>query len=434
MSRSLAIAVTLLAGSARANPLDLFGIGGRWPALAGAAAALADDASAAYYNPAGLALGARPTFLAGYRVGVPRLNFDGRLAPVEAARGVNLGLSIPREVEGTTLSFGVALYFPDQRVVRIRTLPATEPRFAQYDNRPHRIAIHPALGWRPWPWLAVGAGVSILSDAGGRGADLDLALDLDRATDPKAQRATASIDVELPTRAAPLLGLWLRPHDRLRAGLVWRGALSLDLSVDTRVAIDAALLRGRALSGLSSTDYYSPSQLSLGVAVDVTSAVTVSAEATWYRWSAAPSPLAAVRALLDLGLSLDVVQVSIPREAYQPSDIVVPRLGVEARFSPCPKIGVTARGGASFEPSPYPRQTGPMSLADNDKLVLAAGAGLEIRDLGEVLRGPVRVDAYVQSHLLRERLHPKDEPLAPVPTFHSGGALWSAGIEVGVSF
>jgi long-chain fatty acid transport protein len=434
ISRAPLVLAATAASVAAANPLDMFGLGARGPALAGAVSALCDDASAAYYNPAGLALGSRAGFAVGYSFGVPRLRFDSREAAAETARGVTLGITIPREISGTTAAFGIALYFPDQRVVRVRSVPAALPRFVQYDNRLHRVAIHPALSWRPWPWLAVGAGVSILADAKGGGADLDLSLDFERLADPTAHRAAAKLDVQLPTRVAPVVGLWARPHPRLRAGLTFRGALSLDLSLETRVAIDAGILKGRSISGLTSSDYYSPDQLSLGLAFDVSSRVTLMAEATWYRWSAAPSPIPVVKALLDLGVPIDVVQVSIPSSAYQPSDVIVPRLGVEARLEPSKSIGVDLRGGLSFEPTPYPRQTGVTSLADNDKLVLAVGAGLELRDLGSMVRGPLRFEAYVQAHLLRDRLHPKDDPSGPAPTFRSGGAVWAGGLMMGLGF
>ncbi len=411
-SRKIAVLLWICAGAwapppARANPLDVFGAGGRGPALASAVATLADDASAAYYNPAGLALAERPSILVGYSAGVPRLTFDGTAAPSEAARGITLGIVLPREVAGTTLSFGAALYFPDQRIVRVHTAPAWEPRFAQYDNRLQRIAIHP---------------------------DFDVGINLDRARDPAAQRGSASLDVQLPTRIAPVLGVWVEPLPKLRASLVYRGSISLDVAVDTRVAIDATLLRGRALTGLSSADYWSPDQLTLGLAYDPLPQLTVTLEATWQRWSAAPSPLPAVRALLDLGLSIDVVQVSIPSEAFQPYDVVVPRLGVEGRLQPKRWLGIDLRGGLSFEPTPYPRQTGATSLADNDKLVLAAGVGLVFKDLGELVKGPLRVDAYFQAHLLRERFHPKEDPLGPTPSFRSAGALFAAGLMMGLGF
>jgi long-subunit fatty acid transport protein len=436
MKRALVIVLLLVlaAASASANPLDVFGLGGRGPALAGALSTLADDASAAYYNPAGLALGDRPTFLAGYSFGIPRLTFDGRDAPEETARGVTLGLSLPRQISGTTAAFGIALYFPDQRVVRIHSTAATEPRFAQYDNRLQRIAIHPALAWRPRPWISIGAGVSILSDAKGSGTSFDLGLDLNRISDPSAQRATASIDVSLPTRVAPVAGIWLTPHPDWRIALTYRGSLSLDVSIDTHVAIDAGILKGQAITGFSASDYYSPAELTLGVAYNATRTVTLTAEATWYRWSQAPSPLPTAQAMIQIGIPIDVVQVSIPSAAYQPSDTVATRAGIEARLSPKPWLDVELRGGASFEPTPYPRQTGMTSLADNDKFVLAAGAGLVFRDLGEILRGPVRLDFYLQAHLLRERFHPKDDPLGPTPSFRSGGSLWASGFMLGVGF
>src|SRR5262249_55892098 len=49
----LAIAISLVAADARANPLDLFGLGSRATAMGNAAAADVRDFSAGYYNPAG---------------------------------------------------------------------------------------------------------------------------------------------------------------------------------------------------------------------------------------------------------------------------------------------------------------------------------------------------------------------------------------------
>jgi hypothetical protein len=114
--------------------------------------------------------------------------------------------------------------------------------------------------------------------------------------------------------------------------------------------------------------------------------------------------------------------------------VVVPRIGLEARLSPKPWLGVDLRGGAAFEPTPYPRQTGATSLADNDKWVLAAGVGIELRDLRGVVRGPLRLDLYAQAHLLRDRLHPKEDPLGPTPTFRSGGSAWASGFMLGLGF
>lgn len=434
-ARWLVAGACLLCGLSRthANPLDAYGFGGRGPALAGAVGALVEDAAAAFYNPAGLALGTQPTFLVGYGAAIPRLTFDGRAAPAEAARGVSLGLAIPRTLGSTTLAFGAALYFPDQRLVRIRAQPATEPRFSQYDNRVHRLAVHPALGFRPWPWLSIGAGLSILADAKGAGTDLDVTLNLDRAQDPTAQRASASLDVQLPTRIAPVVGVWARLHERLRASLVWRGSISLDVALDTRVKIDAGLLRGLALTGLSSSDYYTPHTLAFGLAFDVTKSIVLSAEATWYRWSAAPSPVPLIRAALDLGLPIDIVNVSVPSAAYQPWDIVVARLGAEGRLRPRKHLELAWRAGFAYEPTPLPRQTGLTSLADNDKVVFTAGFGLSLEDLGGYVAGPLRVDVYLQSHVMRDRAHPKALAL-PTPSFVSRGELWVLGTAVSLGF
>jgi len=78
-SRSLVAAVALgLAGPAAASPTELFGLGGRSPALAGAGVADAEAYDAAYLNPAGLADLRRRHVAVGYQIGDIDLDNLGR--------------------------------------------------------------------------------------------------------------------------------------------------------------------------------------------------------------------------------------------------------------------------------------------------------------------------------------------------------------------
>ena len=63
-----------------------------------------------------------------------------------------------------------------------------------------------------------------------------------RFTRAGAKVGAADLDVELPPRVAPLVGLWLKPHPRVRAGVTYRGQLSLDLALDPDV-LDALRTR-----------------------------------------------------------------------------------------------------------------------------------------------------------------------------------------------
>ena len=72
------VAVTVIAlagvpGVCRGNPFDNFGLGSRSAAMAGAMTAVADDFSAALYNPAGLVETGRMEISLGYFYAHPRL-------------------------------------------------------------------------------------------------------------------------------------------------------------------------------------------------------------------------------------------------------------------------------------------------------------------------------------------------------------------------
>ena len=75
------------ASAARANPIDAFGFGARAAGLASAGTAVADDASANYYNPGALAFASSLRLDLGYRYASPHLRLDGKDQPADAAHG-----------------------------------------------------------------------------------------------------------------------------------------------------------------------------------------------------------------------------------------------------------------------------------------------------------------------------------------------------------
>ena len=89
-----ALALMLQAGinpDAHANPLDIFGFGARAQGLGGAYTAQANDFSANYYNPAGLAAKEGLRLELGYAYHQPMMSIndaDVELMPVEGFRGV----------------------------------------------------------------------------------------------------------------------------------------------------------------------------------------------------------------------------------------------------------------------------------------------------------------------------------------------------------
>src|SRR5262245_60274214 len=117
----LALAVALAGGirSAAASSADVFGLGSEATALAGAVVARATDFSAAYYNPAGLALGAGAREIAfGFTGYASRLAVRGQRAGITDPVALELGIRL-RVPFGGVLADRVALGFalhmlPDQ--------------------------------------------------------------------------------------------------------------------------------------------------------------------------------------------------------------------------------------------------------------------------------------------------------------------------------
>jgi hypothetical protein len=405
-------ALLLLCATASADPLDTFGFGARSTGLAGAVTASATGAAAAHTNPAGLALSSETELLLGWGYGRMGLEIDGADAGVLDTHGADLGLSIPFRIAGVPVAVGAALHLPDQFIVRVQLIPATEPHFVLLDNDVHRIVVEPVAAVRPFPWLALGAGVSILADAVGRTIRFDVGV---VGGQPLGQGA---LDVELPPRIAPMVGALILPHERVRVGLAYRGAVDLALRLGILANVDVAgVVTGDALIDIRAINFFTPRRVTAALAVDPLPDLTLSAELAWLGWSAFEGGAPDVRILVALGITPPLVDTLFPPDDF--SDTLAPRFSAEWRALPA----LALRGGYAVEPSPVPAQTGLTSFADNTRHVLALGAGLTFDVLRPVLPHPVTLDLGLQLHHLREKLTVKDQGQFPGAAFSSGGLI-----------
>src|SRR5262245_52321595 len=87
-----------VARPAAGSPLEMFGAGGRSPALAGAGAASAEDFDALYLNPAGLAGVGGKRLHAGFLYGTFQLDHVDR--PAADAWGVSVGVALRLRLGG----------------------------------------------------------------------------------------------------------------------------------------------------------------------------------------------------------------------------------------------------------------------------------------------------------------------------------------------
>ena len=431
MSRRASVALVVLAAArATANPVDAFGYGARAPAMAGAATAATDgDSSATYYNPAALATADAIRIDLGYQAASPSLAINGGDQGVDPVHGLVAGAVIPGHIGRLALAVGVGLQLPDERVLRLRTVPPSQPRWMIYDNRPQRFFLSAGLAVAVTDDLWVGGGISYMSRTQGT-VDLAGRIGFPRAADSDLR---LSIDVDLVAVRYPNAGILWRPAPWLEVGLSYRGSFAL--KVDQGFSIHADLgsvtepvLTGAVLSLTSvSLDHFQPLELTAGFAARLSPGLLVAGDLTYAQWSAFENPSAQIVLVYDLKDFNKFVNLP-PPEPLPPAlfhDIVIPRLGVEITAS----RRLTIRAGYSFEPSPAPEQRGVTNFVDNDKHTLAAGLGVRVFGLGAIVPRPLDIDVFVADTILPERGHRKLSVVDPVGDYVSGGHVLSGGLE-----
>ena len=413
----LALAATVAAAPAWAwDPQDVLGITPRATGLAGALTAGADDTSASFYNPAGTAVARGPEFGIGWSYGWMGLRLDKQGARVTDAHGAHFAISLPRRFGDFCFGFGVALYMPDQYILRIQLTPESEPHFGLLDNSPQRLISNVVLGFS-WRWIAVGVGAQFLANAGGRGITFDVGL----SGGEKVGRA--SLDYGLPTRGTPIAGLMVTaPNDRFRFGFMYRGDLDLRLSFDVLANVDVAgVVTGDTVITLRAINFYTPKKLAFGGQLKLRDDLKLLADVVWFRWSEMNGGNPDLRVLVHLGVSPPLVQALFPPDGYR--DTVSLRLGAELdRPLGKGRQRFKVRAGIAWEPTPVPDQHGLTSVADNDRVVVAVGGSLDLRDRSGVLPKPFSLELGMQWHHLLDRTTLKSD-VALGRGFTSGGNI-----------
>ena len=325
MSRRLGVvvaaaAIAILPAAARANSSeDILGLSARTSALGGAGTALVGDFSAAYYNPAGLAL-CREQMLGVdvrhvyYRLRTTRdaaSTADQPENPTNYTRlTAGLCIRLPYDLSfGTMLGLGV-------RELLTETLSSqnTSPRFPLYGHSTEQMTLLLALAWRPKPWLAVGAGVSIFLD-GSIPFNLRAPIAVADPNDPtQLEPLDLDLDLHMYPKVAPYLGVMVEPRPHLRLGVAYRDPLYSEFEVRPTVAVKLAGLDLLIPVLVQAIGWYSPRQFAFGASGEPATRVTVTGDVTWYNYgalAATPYPFLSVTpATSDDGITS---QIGFPR-------------------------------------------------------------------------------------------------------------------------
>lgn len=397
--RLATLALLLATASAHASPLELFGFGGRSPALAATGVASADDFESLYQNPAGLAEARQKTLAAGMLFG--HFALDGVERQAEDARGVQVGASLPLGLGGPLagrVGLGVAIYVPTATLNRARAPMPGVPFYALLENRSEFVGVQ------------VGAGVRIddrWSAGGGVVASGGLIGGIDVSPDAAGRFATTSEQQVIAT-FAPIVGARFRPSPRLSVGAVLRFPLQSSYDIVITSNLGEALPVTLPTLRVAGTAQYDPLAAAVEAAWRPVPCWQLTAQLAYQRWSAYPLP------------TLNTVATMPPPASPGFHDTVTPRLAAEWSHPVGPGV-LEVRGGYAFVMTPAPEMTGAQAFLDNHRNVGTFGIGLEL--------APAHIDLWTQLHWLVPRHHDRPDEIADIDT---SGVVLVGGLMLGV--
>ena len=422
--------VVLVGLAARTSPagasfFNTFGANARGMALGNAMAAISKGWGSLYYNPAALALSEDIEFSVGVYSANPSINTEFAQGPdqdlaqfprqppsLDTLTGPSFGLVLPiqrmtpkRLPMPWAIGFGV--FLPRQALVTTRVIDQTFPFDVVFQERNASLAFHFGISTRITS--AVYLGVGLVSQF---------------VTPANVQLTeTADSPVELTARLGGpslLVGVLLRPIEKLRIGLVYRQKTKIESDwnalVQTRIPLGET---GFALYQQSTLERhyvsgYNPENVSFGAAYRITERWRITGEVTWNRWSSYSGPL---------GDPLD------PKF----NNTLVPRIGVIYRITRKIKV----RGGFYYEPTPVTNQGTGFYPIGNDRFVPSIGAGYTFDAPWGILAKPVTVDGFFQYHFLKSESWNRavpDNPFTRNPDLTSSGSVYNLGVELTFRF
>jgi hypothetical protein len=476
-----------LLGIANATVPDLYGLGADRVAMGGAGGAISDDGTSAVLNPAGLGAIRRPTLTLGGLWGRMDLaesppvwwdtNRDGLITeddppltlgkPVDDVGGFHL--SIGRHLGGR-FGFGLAMWFPAQRLFRLKTFEPSLPTYIMYDNRPQRYELAAGFGGEVLPGVRVGAAINVVPRVRFTvGMVADIAItgsedteDLSEVIDDVVVDVN-EIKLDVVPGFTPVLGLqfdlgrWHRALRGLRLGASWRGTVGVPVKADIDIqanvrAEDLGSLEPIALAGvinadMSLYDHYVPMKVEISAAWTFDPWIDLAIDARWTDWRGMVMSVARIEdaslttPLVDVG---DAIRDGNDHEVTLRSTwsvraggaVRLPRVELDKRAR---YVQVAMQAGAGFEPTPLVSQGVESALLDADRWWLAGGLSLETWDPFRLVNGPLRVATFFQYHrLLPAALpHASDTPRAGwsrAGDIPASGSMLVIGGEVGFEY
>lgn len=415
-----------------------YGLGSRATAMGGAYTALANDSSAAYYNPAALSAcgGGRLELVTFSAIPGLKADFEGRFWEDKAEEwGLSSVSELEKEVTGVNqlyeVGFGIAMplwrtpllrniyygmqaHFPlPDYAARFIFIDNTDPIVLDYTNITHKFnivigtafditGIFNSLADKDIPKVSIGIGVIAFVD--GEGV---------MRVDP------THLNLALPYDFVITGGFYTQPFEfffsdfleSIKFGVAYRPGLGVDLDLNLNLM--------EVISGsFRSFDLYSPTQWSASLGFDPIENLTVGYELELYEWSEFKPSFVE----MEEGDPLGVIFTPFEFDSFVMNDIWVNRIGAEYTLKESYKI----RGGYYFRPSPLPDRPDPegiTNILDSDGHVFSLGFGFTFKE-------SLEVDVHTQwRHHVDRTIHKEN---GGSHTF--GGNVWNLGLTLSRCF
>lgn len=462
----LLVAVWGIAARSQAQtgiPFDEYGAGARSSAMGQAFTGIADDPSAAYYNPAGLAW-APVTTAIGFRYAKPVTSYTSSCLIARSGACPSIGVTDPIPSEPPPIPLHVDFDSPSVTALTINTISALdydavnaklpwlepltfgaavmlalpdlntfstfpdvgEPYFYRYDTRPDVLSIALSMAYAFGDWVSVGAGIlptinSLQSNTtivtlNGEGTPVDLGIE-----------QTGRVVV------TPIAGILVHPHvldleNLLSIGFSYRGEIKNVFGTGPTHLIYGTVDESGVFTPLPGLDAfvvnasgYAPEQFTLGIGIHPAERMLIGFDVTqkqwtgWHYWLDRP-----------------------PEPNFD--NVFVYRIGGEYTFPMYEDValpstvlsGLTVRLGYYYEPSPERDATldGRQNILDSDQHVVSAGLGIGTQVMK---RFNIRYDLLFQLHMLETRSteNTGDTRFGPMT---AEGKVYDFGLEVSFEF
>jgi long-chain fatty acid transport protein len=431
--RTLILIVLMLTGILTPRILfasmgEICGLGIRSQSMAGTGMALSLDGSEAYTNPAGLTginffrdVGLTSEFgISTFDLrGTVDSSINGKHSPSGQDSVTNIGFNFSADIRGiskylkdTPLVLGGTFLIPTDSLYWWRTQLPEEERYIFYYDDLHRLVAVAGLGYEPVKWLSIGISANILleleTNSKGPVYVNEQAIDdiVKAFLGPNGNSQYVSVsgdigeDQKTKLCVSPIVGMQIKPNEKISFGLSWRDELYMDDYGTNHV--DVLIQNPQDPDGQPLTisfdynhhfaHYYSPSQWAFGAAYRFDNDLRLSADLTWMQWS-------------------EYINVLHGEPAPSFKDVFNIRAGIEKGVVYSNKwLGdMTLRGGYSFWKSPVPDQTGTTNFLDNDKHIFSIGTENRWDKPGKYWSKPVSVQTMLQYHYLIDREYTKAE-------------------------